>query len=167
MLLNYDVCQMVNNDLDLISEKSLKQATDLTKKVFGPNHKMNSADIIHFFNRVKVCSIATVKKSGAPHVVPSSFIYLNGKIYLNTNKASLRYKNHKNSKLVAITILDGFNTVIIEGKNKILGNTKTFINTEIMMKFIDKYNRKRKIQDSVIVEINIDKLFSYKIKKAV
>ena len=146
---------MVDNDLNLISEKSLKQATDLTKKVFGYDHKMNSTDIIHFFDQIKVCSIATVKKSGAPHVVPSSFIYLNGKIYLNTNKASMRYKNHKNSKLVAITILDGFNTVIIEGKHKILGNTKTFINTEIMIKFIDKYNRKRKIQDSVIVEINI------------
>ena len=158
---------MENDDLDLISGKSLKQATDLTKKVFGYDHKMNSTDIIHFFDQIKVCSIATVKKSGAPHVVPSSFIYLNGKIYLNTNKASIRYTNHKNSKLVAITILDGFNTVIIEGKHKILGNTKTFINTEIMMKFIDKYNRKRKIQDSVIVEINIDKLFSYKIKKAV
>ena len=158
---------MVDNDLNLISEKSLKQATDLTKKVFGYDHKMNSTDIIHFFDQIKVCSIATVKKSGAPHVVPSSFIYLNGKIYLNTNKASMRYKNHKNSKLVAITILDGFNTVIIEGKHKILGNTKTFINTEIMIKFIDKYNRKRKIQDSVIVEINIDKLFSYKMKKAV
>ena len=128
---------------------------------------MNSTDIIHFIDQIKVCSIATVKKSGAPHVVPSSFIYLNGIIYLNTNKASIRYKNHKNSKLVAITILDGFNTVIIEGKHKILGNTKTFINTEIMIKFIDKYNRKRKIQDSVIVEINIDKLFSYKMKKAV
>ena len=158
---------MENDDLDLISGKSLKQATDLTKKVFGHDHKMNSTDIIHFFDQIKVCSIATVKKSGAPHVVPSSFIYLNGKIYLSTNKTSIRYKNHKNSKLVAITILDGFNTVIIEGKHKILGNTKTFINTEIMMKFIDKYNRKRKIQDSVIVEINIDKLFSYKIKKAV
>ena len=158
---------MENDDLDLISGKSLKQATDLTKKVFGHDHKMNSTDIIHFFDQIKVCSIATVKKSGAPHVVPSSFIYLNGKIYLNTNKTSIRYKNHKNSKLVAITILDGFNTVIIEGKHKILGNTKTFINTEIMMKFIDKYDRKRKIQDSVIVEINIDKLFSYKIKKAV
>ena len=158
---------MENDDLDLISGKSLKQATDLTKKVFGHDHKMNSTDIIHFFDQIKVCSIATVKKSGAPHVVPSSFIYLNGKIYLNTNKASIRYKNHKNSKLVAITILDGFNTVIIEGKHNILGDTKTFINTEIMRKFIDKYNRKRKIQDSVIVEINIDKLFSYKIKKAV
>ena len=158
---------MENDDLDLISGKSLKQATDLTKKVFGHDHKMNSTDIIHFFDQIKVCSIATVKKSGAPHVVPSSFIYLNGKIYLSTNKTSIRYKNHKNSKLVAITILDGFNTVIIEGKHKILGNTKTFINTEIMMKFIDKYDRQRKIQDSVIVEINIDILFSYKIKKAV
>lgn len=149
--------------LKKLLEDSLKRASPITGRIYKPSNRMTEKGIITHFKKVKVANIATTKPSGAPHVVPVSFIYLDEKIYVNTNKKSTRYENHLSDDRVALSIPRGYDSVLVEGKAKIAGRTIDFIDGEVGKTFRLKYDRERRRNpDAVMIEIVPDKILSFR-----
>lgn len=60
--------------------------------------------------------IATVRGDDRPHLVPVWFVWLDGKIYLATGTATQKFTNLRNNQLVALSLPDTANVLIIEGE---------------------------------------------------
>ncbi len=75
-------------------------------------------------DEMKMTYLATVKPSGKPHVTRVLSVLFDGKIYLETGRASVKVKNIlKNNNVAAVTINDYGNCAnvrIIEGKARVI-----------------------------------------------
>ena len=141
---------------------SVEHASSIAKRYYAAR-PMSLDELLDHFEKVKITSIATVKPSHAPHIVPVSFVHLNGKIYINTSKRSIRYRNILHQNQVSLTAIDGSRIVILEGVAKIAGETGKFSGGPIDRAFIGKYEKARRVTPySVMVEIMPTKIFTYK-----
>lgn len=95
----------------------------------------------------EIAYISTTKTSGSPHIVPIWFVYHNGKIYFETDKTTVKFKNIQRNNKIAICF-GGKNTYIIEGR------VKWWIEKEVPIPFRkmlwDKYGKD--MDDSYINE---------------
>ncbi len=149
-----------------VLEKTLAKATARTKRIFGRN-PMKPEEVKAFLKEMKVATLATVKYSGEPHLMPGSFAYLDGKVYFYAHPDSLRYRNLLNRSEVAIAVLDEWRRqVIIEGKAKIVGKARDLSKHKIAQAFREKYGRYSGDMESQseILEVMPFRIFTYKSK---
>ncbi len=63
--------------------------------------------------------IATVRKSGSPHVTPMWYMYEDGKLIINTTTDRVKYRNIRRDPRVCFLVDYGYRYVMIEGKARI------------------------------------------------
>jgi len=95
----------------------------------------------------EIISIATTKTNGDPHVMPIWFIYHDIKIYFETDKTTVKFKNIKRHNKISLSI-GGKNTYIIEGKVKWF--TEKELGFPIRKMYWDKYGKD--MDDSYITD---------------
>ena len=81
-----------------------------------------------FLKKAKILHLASVDKSGMPHVVPVWYLYATKKIFIGTNTKTEKAKNVKNHKKVSFCVDVGVNAPgrkMSKGSRKKLNN---FIN---------------------------------------
>lgn len=78
---------------------------------------LNKTEVEKLLEKEEIVFIATTKADGSPHIAPIWFIYHKGKIYFETDKTTVKFKNIKNNNKVALCF-GGRKTYIIEGSVK-------------------------------------------------
>ncbi|MEO9277138.1 MAG: pyridoxamine 5'-phosphate oxidase family protein [Nitrososphaera sp.] len=68
-----------------------------------------------FLNSQKILRLATIDKTGNPHIVPVWYLYQNDKIYIGTNTKTQKAKNIKKNPKVAYCVDVGINSPDIIG----------------------------------------------------
>src|SRR5574341_1325876 len=99
---------------------------------------MTPQEVRVFLAEQKVCRMATVDKSGMPHVIPMWSVILDGDIYIETTGTTKKVRNVKSTKKVFLVIDDGdslhnFRGVMIQGRMKIIRDQVPF------KKFMESY----------------------------
>jgi len=88
-------------------------------------------------NRERIASFVTVRSKNEPHVVPVFFTYNDGKVYIQTDRKSVKVRNLSRNNSVAVAVYRGEEAVIIRGKGRIISDEKEFIKRT--RDHIDKY----------------------------
>ena len=70
---------------------------------------------IEFLKKQKILHLATVDKTGTPHIVPVWYMYSAKKIYIGTNTKTEKAKNIKTHKKVSFCVDVGVNSPSIFG----------------------------------------------------
>ena len=91
-----------------------------------------------FMDRERLASFATVDPNNRPHVVPVFFTYENGKVYVQTDRESVKVRNLLRNNNVAVAVYSGEEAVIVRGKGRIIDGEGEFIKRT--QEHIDKYN---------------------------
>ena len=83
-----------------------------------------------FLKKQKILHLATVDKTGTPHIVPVWYMYSANKIYIGTNIKTEKAKNIKTSKKVSFCVDIGVNSpsifgVMGQGTAKLIKDTNT------------------------------------------
>ena len=68
-----------------------------------------------FLKSQKILRLATIDRSGSPHIVPVWYMYKNNKIYIGTNTKTRKAKNVKKNPKVAFCVDIGINSPDITG----------------------------------------------------
>lgn len=89
-----------------------------------------------FMNRERLASLATVDPNNEPHVVPVFFTYEKGKVYVQTDRNSVKVRNLLKNDNVAVAVYSGEEAVIIRGEGRIDGDEEIVKKTQ---DHIDKY----------------------------
>ena len=83
-----------------------------------------------FLKKQKILHLATVDKTGTPHIVPVWYMYSTNKIYIGTNTKTEKAKNIKTHKKVSFCVDVGVNSpsifgVMGQGTAKLIKDTDT------------------------------------------
>ena len=83
-----------------------------------------------FLKKQKILHLATIDKTGTPHIVPVWYMYSTNKIYIGTNTKTEKAKNIKTSKKVSFCVDVGVNApnifgVMGQGTAKLIKDTNT------------------------------------------
>jgi len=98
----------------------------------------NLSEVSYFMNRERLASFVTVDARNRPHVVPVFFTYEEGRVYVQTDRNSVKVKNLRENDNVALAVYSGEEAVIIRGKAKIIHDKTEFVKRT--QQHIDKYN---------------------------
>jgi PPOX class probable F420-dependent enzyme len=100
----------------------------------------------------QVIWLASVRPDGRPHLVPIWFVWLEGKIYLGTDPASVKVRNLRANPEVSLALEDGVQPLICEGSARLLEEP---IPDEVLSAFRTKYewDVKADAQYHLVVEI--------------
>jgi len=96
------------------------------------------SEVSSFMQKEWLASFATVDDKGRPQVVPVFFTYDKGKIYVQTDRKSVKVRNLAKNSNVAIAVYRGEEAVIIRGKGKVITDKNEFIKRT--KQHIDKYH---------------------------
>ena len=83
-----------------------------------------------FLKKQKILHLATVDKTGEPHIVPVWYMYSTNKIYIGTNTKTEKAKNIKTHKRVSFCVDVGVNApnifgVMGQGSAKLIKDAQT------------------------------------------
>ena len=78
---------------------------------------LNKNEISVLLKKEEIIYVATTKKDGSPHIAPIWFVVYKGKIYFETDKTTVKFKNIKRLNKIALCI-GRRETYIIEGRVK-------------------------------------------------
>ncbi len=95
------------------------------------------SEVSSFMQKERLASFATVDVKGRPHIVPVFFTYDEGKVYVQTDRQSVKVCNLARNSNVAIAVYRGEEAVIIRGIGKVVMDRKAFI--ERTQEHIGKY----------------------------
>ncbi len=87
----------------------------------------NLRDIQSFMDRERLASFVTVGRRNEPHVVPVFFTYNSSRVYVQSDRNSLKVRNLLKNDGVAIAVYGGEQAVIIRGKGRIVGTDEEFV----------------------------------------
>ncbi|MBE0411176.1 MAG: pyridoxamine 5'-phosphate oxidase family protein [Anaerolineales bacterium] len=91
------------------------------------------SEVEGFLQRERVAAFCTVDSNNKPHAVPVFFTYDNGKLYIQTNRKSVKVHNLLTNSNVAITVYSGEfgeQAVVIRGQACIVGDDEFVIRTQ-------------------------------------
>jgi len=80
-----------------------------------------------FMDRERLASFATVSPDNEPQVVPVFFTYEDGKVYVQTDRKSVKVRNILRNSNVAVTVYCGEEAVIIRGKARVIDSSEEFV----------------------------------------
>ena len=104
---------------------------------------------IEFLKKQKILHLATIDKTGTPHIVPVWYMYSTNKIYIGTNTKTEKAKNIKTSKKVSFCVDVGVNSpsifgVMGQGTAKLIKDTNTVsrLAKKILLRYFKDLNNK-------------------------
>ena len=105
---------------------------------------------------------ATVRPSGAPHLIPIWFITYHDHIYICTPPDSVKVRNLRRNPRVALSLEDGVQPVILEGTAVVMENKAA--PAEVIAMFKLKYGWEILLSEPhyVIVEVTPSRTLSWK-----
>ena len=83
-------------------------------------------EVKSFMDKERLASFATVGSNNEPHVVPVFFTYDDGKVYVQTDRKSVKVRNLLRNNNVAVAVYNGEEAVIIKGKGHIIDDEREF-----------------------------------------
>jgi len=105
--------------------------------------------IIKFLKDEKILRLATIDKTGTPHIVPVWYMYSAKKIYIGTNTNTEKAKNIKAHKKVSFCVDVGINApgifgVMGQGNAKLIKHNQTVSRLEkkILLRYFKTLNNK-------------------------
>ena len=84
-------------------------------------------DVKRYMDDARLASFATVASRSEPHVVPVFFTYDDGKIYVQTDRKSVKVRNLLRNENVSIAVYSEEEAVILRGKGRIIEDDAEFI----------------------------------------
>lgn len=122
--------------------------TPLTQEMIG---KLESHQNIWF---------SSVRQNGRPHLVPVWFVWHADRIYIGTDPKSIKIRNIRRNRKVALALEDGEHPVICEGSARLL--EKPFPEP-LLAAFFQKYewNVTTDEQYNAVIEITPEKWLSW------
>ena len=104
---------------------------------------------IEFLKKQKILHLATIDKTGTPHIVPVWYMYSTNKIYIGTNTKTEKAKNIKTSKKVSFCVDVGVNApnifgVMGQGTAKLIKDTHIIsrLAKRILLRYFKDLNNK-------------------------
>jgi len=91
-------------------------------------------------NRERLASFATVGPNGEPHVVPVFFTYGGGKVFVQTDRKSVKVRNLTRNSSVAVAVYSEEEAVVIRGEARIIDSDEEFVKRT--REHVDKYRLK-------------------------
>ena len=102
-----------------------------------------------FLKKQKILHLATVDKTGTPHIVPVWYMYSTNKIYIGTNTKTEKAKNIKTHKKVSFCVDVGVNSpsifgVMGQGTAKLIKDTDAVsrLAKKILLRYFKELNNK-------------------------
>ena len=102
-----------------------------------------------FLKKQKILHLATVDKTGEPHIVPVWYMYSTNKIYIGTNTKTEKAKNIKTHKKVSFCVDVGVNApnifgVMGQGNAKLIKDAQIVSRLEkkILLRYFKDLNNK-------------------------
>lgn len=86
-----------------------------------------SNEVQDFMNRERLASFVTISPGNKPHVVPVFFTYEDGKIYIQSDRNSVKIRNLLRNSNVAVAVYSREEVVIINGEGQIIESNEEFI----------------------------------------
>ena len=119
---------------------------------------------VKFLKEQKILHLATIDKTGTPHIVPVWYMYSAKKIYIGTNTKTDKAKNIRNHKKVSFCVDVGVNApnifgVMGQGTAKLIKNPQIVsrIGKRILLRYfksLDNKSAKELLDDTdCIIEI--------------
>lgn len=99
----------------------------------------SSVEVIDFMHRQRIAAFCTVDNDHKPHVVPVFFTYVDNKVYVHTDRNSVKVHNLLKNPKVAITVYSGDfgeEAVVIRGQARIVNEDEFIIRTR---EHVEKY----------------------------
>jgi len=100
----------------------------------------NLREVQSFMNRERLATFATVGPNNEPHIVPVFFTYDDSKVYIQTDRKSVKVRNLVRNDSVAVAVYQGEEAVIIRGKARLIDSNEEFVKRT--QEHIDKYRLK-------------------------
>ena len=104
---------------------------------------------IEFLKKQKILHLATIDKTGTPHIVPVWYMYSTNKIYIGTNTKTEKAKNIKSHKKVSFCVDVGVNSpsifgVMGQGTAKLIKDNHTVsrLAKRILLRYFNNLNNK-------------------------
>lgn len=133
------------------------------------NRKLSEPRIRGLFESKNFAFLSSLMKDGSPHVTPTWVDIENGNILVNTAVGRVKHRNISRDPRVALSIIDQNNQyemVTVRGKvtEQITGETAEKHIDKLSKKYIglDKYPRRSKGEQRVILKIMPEKIFHMK-----
>jgi PPOX class probable F420-dependent enzyme len=133
------------------------------------NRKLSEPRIRGLFESKNFAFLSSLMKDGSPHVTPTWVDIENGNILVNTAVGRIKHRNISRDPRVALSIIDQNNQyemVTVRGKvtEQITGETAEKHIDKLSKKYIgvDKYPRRSKAEQRVILKIKPEKIFHMK-----
>ncbi|MCL4344592.1 MAG: pyridoxamine 5'-phosphate oxidase family protein [Thaumarchaeota archaeon] len=118
-------------------------------------------NIEDFLREHDLCRIATASKDCMPHVVPVSYIFLEGHIYISTDYGTKKLRNLKENSSAALVIDDikPQRGVLLQGHVKLIENGTKW--NRLYGKFYEKFEWAKKDPwkegEAPFIELNVEK----------
>jgi len=115
-------------------------------------------EVQRFMNRERLAAFATVSPNNEPHIVPVFFTYDDGKVYIQTDRNSVKVRNLIRNDNVAVMVYRGEEAVIIKGKARLIDDDEEFVKRT--REHVDKYRLKldERGRDSLGIPLFDDKV---------
>jgi PPOX class probable F420-dependent enzyme len=133
------------------------------------NEKLSDPEIRELFESKNFAFLSSLMRDGSPHVTPIWVDIENGNILVNTAIGRVKHGNVSRDPRVALSIIDQNNQyemVTVRGKvtEQITGETAEKHIDKLSKKYIgvDKYPRRSKAEQRVILKIKPEKIFHMK-----
>jgi PPOX class probable F420-dependent enzyme len=133
------------------------------------NEKLTDPRIREFFEGKNFAFLSSLMKDGSPHVTPTWVDIENDNILINTALGRIKQTNISRDPRIALSIIDQDNQyemVTIRGKvtEQITGDVAEKHIDKLARKYInqDKYPRRSKNEQRVILKIKPEKIFHMK-----
>jgi PPOX class probable F420-dependent enzyme len=133
------------------------------------NEKLTDPDIREFFEGKNFAFLSSLMKDGSPHVTPTWVDIEDDNILINTALGRIKQTNISRDPRIALSIIDQDNQyemVTVRGKvsEQITGDVAEKHIDKLARKYInlDKYPRRSKDEQRVILKIKPEKIFHMK-----
>lgn len=134
-----------------------------------PSAKISDPQIKELFERKNFAFLASLMKDGSPHVTPTWVDIEDDNILINTALGRIKQENISRDPRIALSIVDHDNQyemVTVRGKvtEQITGDVAEKHIDKLARKYInmDKYPRRSKDEQRVILKIKPEKIFHMK-----
>jgi PPOX class probable F420-dependent enzyme len=150
-------------------ETVIKNNTDILYVNKQSSVKLNDPNIKELFERKNFAFLSSLMKDGSPHVTPTWVDIEDDNILINTAIGRIKQKNVSRDPRIALAIIDQDNQyemVTVRGKvtDQITGDVAEKHIDKLAKKYInlDKYPRRLKGEQRVILRIRPEKIFHMK-----
>jgi general stress protein 26 len=114
----------VSDELQALQDRSFARAQATTRGAYPPERRMSGKTLEAILGVRKYILVATVRRSGRPHIAPSSFVWFEGRVWLPTESGAARVANVRAAPYVSLALYEGEESdhaaVLMEGQAELI-----------------------------------------------